>query len=101
MLFRDETAENVIWNRSLILNGTSSFPGRGCRNLFSHCKVALATSSQGCALTDAGRALSRTGKKVLHIDKNDYYGGSEAALSLQEAKTWAEVADEGSGLPLP
>ena len=54
-------------------------------------------SSNGRALTDAGRALSRTGKKVLHIDKNDYYGGAEAALSLQEANTWAEAAGEGSG----
>ncbi|EAS30346.3 rab geranylgeranyl transferase escort protein [Coccidioides immitis RS] len=33
-------------------------------------------------------ALSRSGKKVLHIDKNDYYGGSEAAFSLQEAEHW-------------
>ena len=38
---------------------------------------------------------------MLHIDKNDYYGGLEAALSLQEAKTWAEAADEGSRPPLP
>ena len=91
----------MIWNRSLILNGTSLSQGRACRNLFSLCKATLATSSEGCALTDAGRALSRTGKKVLHIDKNDYYGGAEAALSLQEAKTWAEAADEGSRLPLP
>ena len=37
---------------------------------------------------------------MLHIDKNDYYGGAEAALSLQEAKTWAEAANEGSGLPV-
>ncbi|KAL8744537.1 MAG: hypothetical protein Q9190_003234 [Brigantiaea leucoxantha] len=33
-------------------------------------------------------ALSRSGKKVLHVDRNDYYGGAEAALSLQEAKKW-------------
>lgn len=101
MRFRLRTAENVIWKRSLILNGTLLSQGQGSRNLFSHCKATLNTCSEGCALTDAGRALSRTGKKVLHIDKNDYYGGSEAALSLQEAKTWAEAADEGSRLPLP
>ncbi len=45
-------------------------------------------------LTDAApvrrkRALSRSDKKILHIDPNDYYGGSEAAFSLQEADEWA------------
>ncbi|KAM5439563.1 hypothetical protein MferCBS31731_004318 [Microsporum ferrugineum] len=39
-------------------------------------------------------ALSRSGKKILHIDKNDYYGGSEAAFSLQEAEEWAKKVDE-------
>lgn len=34
------------------------------------------------------RALSRSGKKVLHLDKNPYYGGSEAAFSLDEAQEW-------------
>ena len=91
----------MTWKRSLILNGMLLFQGQGSRNLFLHCKVTSTTSSEGYALTDAGRALSRTGKKVLHIDRNDYYGGSEAALSLQEAKTWAEAADEGSRLLLP
>ncbi|KAM4065321.1 GDP dissociation inhibitor domain-containing protein [Hirsutella rhossiliensis] len=35
-------------------------------------------------------ALSRSGKNVLHVDSNSYYGGAEAALSLQEADEWAE-----------
>ncbi|PHH63997.1 hypothetical protein CDD81_5102 [Ophiocordyceps australis] len=35
-------------------------------------------------------AVSRSGKKILHIDANNYYGGAEAALSLQEAEEWAE-----------
>ncbi|KJZ74808.1 hypothetical protein HIM_05717 [Hirsutella minnesotensis 3608] len=35
-------------------------------------------------------ALSRSGKNILHVDSNGYYGGSEAALSLQEADEWAE-----------
>ncbi|KAF2237803.1 hypothetical protein EV356DRAFT_509683 [Viridothelium virens] len=35
-------------------------------------------------------ALSRTEKKILHIDKNGFYGGSETALSLQEAQEWVE-----------
>lgn len=39
------------------------------------------------------RALSRSDKKILHIDPNAYYGGAEAALSLQEADAWAaEIA---------
>lgn len=33
--------------------------------------------------------MSRSGKKILHVDRNDYYGGNEAALSLSEAETWA------------
>ncbi|KAF2839876.1 rab geranylgeranyl transferase escort protein, partial [Patellaria atrata CBS 101060] len=44
-------------------------------------------------------ALSRSGKKVLHIDKNDYYGGPEAAFSLQEAQEWeSKVARDTSPL---
>ncbi|KAK4507925.1 hypothetical protein PRZ48_001660 [Zasmidium cellare] len=35
-------------------------------------------------------ALSRSGKKILHVDRNDYYGGDEAALSLSEADEWAK-----------
>ncbi|KAK4219083.1 rab proteins geranylgeranyltransferase component A [Rhypophila decipiens] len=34
-------------------------------------------------------SLSRSDKKVLHIDPNTYYGGSEAALTLQDADEWA------------
>ncbi|KAF2177181.1 hypothetical protein K469DRAFT_378932 [Zopfia rhizophila CBS 207.26] len=41
-------------------------------------------------------ALSRSGKKILHIDPNDYYGGAEAAFSLQEAEEWANKVDAGS-----
>lgn len=35
------------------------------------------------------RALSRSGKKILHIDDNDFYGGNEASLGLVEAEEWA------------
>ncbi|QIX01082.1 hypothetical protein AMS68_006599 [Peltaster fructicola] len=35
-------------------------------------------------------ALSRSGKKVLHVDQNIYYGGDEAELSLSEADTWVQ-----------
>ncbi|KAF2136647.1 uncharacterized protein K452DRAFT_322298 [Aplosporella prunicola CBS 121167] len=39
-------------------------------------------------------ALSRSGKKVLHVDKNDFYGGSTAAFSLQEAEEWAQRVNQ-------
>ena len=32
---------------------------------------------------------------MLHIDKNDYYGGAEAALSLQEVESWTGTAAKG------
>ncbi|RGP67194.1 hypothetical protein FLONG3_8589 [Fusarium longipes] len=35
-------------------------------------------------------ALSRSGKNILHVDPNPFYGGSEAAFSIQEADEWAE-----------
>ncbi|KAM0816622.1 putative Rab proteins geranylgeranyltransferase [Seiridium cardinale] len=34
-------------------------------------------------------ALSRSNKRILHLDPNDYYGQHEAALSLQEADGFA------------
>ena len=36
---------------------------------------------------------------MLHIDKNDYYGGAEAALSLQEVESWTDTAAEGRENP--
>ncbi|KAF1999159.1 hypothetical protein P154DRAFT_621208 [Amniculicola lignicola CBS 123094] len=42
-------------------------------------------------------ALSRSDKKILHVDDNEYYGGTEAAFSLQEAEEWAKrVSDDSS-----
>ncbi|KIW17298.1 hypothetical protein PV08_04489 [Exophiala spinifera] len=35
-------------------------------------------------------SLSRSGKKVLHLDRRTYYGGRDAALSLQDAERWVE-----------
>lgn len=42
------------------------------------------------------RALSRSGKKILHIDPEGYYGGPDAALTLQDADAWL-AAHAGSG----
>ncbi len=35
---------------------------------------------------------------MLHVDRNDYYGGSDAALSLQEVASWVEVINNGMKL---
>lgn len=41
--------------------------------------------------------MSRSDKKILHVDKNEYYGGPEAAFSLQEVDEWiAKVASSSS-----
>ncbi|KAE8350923.1 GDP dissociation inhibitor [Aspergillus coremiiformis] len=48
----------------------------------------------GLAQSLLALALSRSGKKVLHVDQNSYYGGSEAAFSLQEAQEWASKVNE-------
>ncbi|KAL4984399.1 GDP dissociation inhibitor [Aspergillus falconensis] len=57
-------------------------------------------SGTGVAQSLLALALSRSGKKVLHVDKNSYYGGPEAALSIQEAEEWAsEVNKESAHLP--
>jgi len=46
--------------------------------------------------------LSRSDKKILHVDKNGYYGGPDAALSLQEAEEWCtSLKDVASGMSLP
>ncbi|KAK5065104.1 hypothetical protein LTR84_000940 [Exophiala bonariae] len=33
-------------------------------------------------------SLSRSGKKILHVDHHDYYGGEDAGLSLQDVENW-------------
>ncbi|KAJ8121308.1 hypothetical protein ONZ43_g2206 [Nemania bipapillata] len=46
-------------------------------------------------------ALSRSKKRILHLDPNDFYGEHEAALSLQEADSWARAhASPGNILQL-
>ncbi|KAI1456768.1 GDP dissociation inhibitor [Annulohypoxylon moriforme] len=43
-------------------------------------------------------ALSRSKKRILHVDPNDYYGEFEAAFSLQEADSWAAGNGATQGL---
>ncbi|KAL1970365.1 hypothetical protein VTN77DRAFT_5525 [Rasamsonia byssochlamydoides] len=50
----------------------------------------IVISGTGLAQSLLALALSRSGKKVLHVDKNPYYGGPEAAFSLQEAEEWVD-----------
>ncbi|KAI9721253.1 MAG: hypothetical protein M1812_002414 [Candelaria pacifica] len=38
-------------------------------------------------------ALSCSGKKILHVDRETYYGGAHAAFSLQEAENWVNTVD--------
>ncbi|KAL1840843.1 hypothetical protein VTJ49DRAFT_7686 [Mycothermus thermophilus] len=42
-------------------------------------------------------ALSRSGKKILHIDSNDFYGGAEASLGLEDAESWVSRIEASSG----
>ncbi|KAI5998069.1 FAD/NAD(P)-binding domain-containing protein [Pisolithus albus] len=46
----------------------------------------------GTGLTQSmtAAALAKAGFKVAHVDPNAYYGGDEAALTLDELATWAE-----------
>ncbi|KAJ8610621.1 hypothetical protein MRB53_038400 [Persea americana] len=48
-------------------------------------------------LPRSSRALSRSGKKVLHVDAKQYYGGDYAALSLQDASEWVAGLGHDAG----
>ncbi|KAH9887595.1 FAD/NAD-P-binding domain-containing protein [Cubamyces lactineus] len=45
----------------------------------------------GLAESIAAAALSKAGFKVAHVDNNQYYGGDEASLTLDELAQWADV----------
>jgi RAB protein geranylgeranyltransferase component A len=36
------------------------------------------------------RALAKSGKSVLHLDPNDYYGDQQASLTLDELQSWCQ-----------
>ena len=40
---------------------------------------------------ELGSALSKAGFKVAHIDTNQYYGGDQASLTLDELAEWADA----------
>ncbi|KAG6129694.1 hypothetical protein E4U12_004561 [Claviceps purpurea] len=56
----------------------------------SETKWDVVISGTGLQQSLLALALSRSGKNVLHVDSNEYYGAAEAALSLQEADEWTE-----------
>ena len=43
--------------------------------------VVLGTGMKECLLSGL---LSVAGKKVLHLDRNDYYGGASASLAVRQ-----------------
>ncbi|KAL6857861.1 Rab proteins geranylgeranyltransferase component A [Amphichorda felina] len=61
----------------------------------SETKWDVVISGTGLQQSLLALALSRSGKKVLHVDPNEFYGAAEAALSLQEADEWAEKHRSG------
>ncbi|TBU50589.1 FAD/NAD(P)-binding domain-containing protein [Dichomitus squalens] len=45
----------------------------------------------GLSESIAAAALSKAGFKVAHVDNNQYYGGDEASLTLDELAEWADI----------
>lgn len=42
------------------------------------------------------RSLAKAGKSVLHLDPNEYYGGEQASLTLDELQTWCQDRSDNS-----
>ena len=49
------------------------------------------TALQECILSGL---LSVSGKKVLHMDRNKYYGGESASLTLDQVQVYVHVHDQ-------
>ncbi|KAG8891648.1 Rab proteins geranylgeranyltransferase component A, partial [Tulasnella sp. 417] len=50
----------------------------------------IAILGTGLSESILAAALAKAGKKILHLDENDYYGGDSASLTLLELITWAD-----------
>ncbi|ODN76789.1 hypothetical protein L202_05390 [Cryptococcus amylolentus CBS 6039] len=48
----------------------------------------------GVSHSIAAAALAKAGKTVLHLDPNDYYGGDQASLTLDELSEWIKRQPE-------
>ena len=46
--------------------------------------IVLGTGLKECVLSGL---MSKAGKKVLHMDRNSYYGGESASLNLEQLYT--------------
>jgi Rab proteins geranylgeranyltransferase component A len=57
---------------------------------------------EGTGLTESilAAAASWSGKKVLHVDKNTFYGSHWAALSLDQLDSWVLVNNASAGIYL-
>ncbi|BEJ16852.1 hypothetical protein CspHIS471_0602530 [Cutaneotrichosporon sp. HIS471] len=54
----------------------------------------------GLAQSIVAAALAKAGHSVLHLDPNEYYGGEQASLTLDELVAWAgQRADSSSSSP--
>lgn len=91
--YQMETLSDEIWD--VVIAGTS-IP-QSLLALY----VPLSYVESRLKLTDKDpldRSLSRSGKKVLHVDRHDYYGGDDAGLSLQDVEKWVQELDNGRAL---
>jgi len=53
----------------------------------------------GTGLTESilSAALALQGKKVLHVDEHEYYGGEQATLTVNQVQQWAEEQGQARG----
>ncbi|EKD15259.1 putative rab geranylgeranyl transferase escort protein [Drepanopeziza brunnea f. sp. 'multigermtubi' MB_m1] len=65
----------------------------------SQTKWDVVISGTGLQHSLLALALSRSNKKILHVDPNEYYGGAEAAFSLQEVDEWVEKVNQDPSKP--
>jgi Rab proteins geranylgeranyltransferase component A len=62
-------------------------------------KLDLVIKGTGLTESILAAAAAWAGKKVLHFDKNTFYGSHWAALSIEQIDAWAQE-NAGKGLPL-
>lgn len=60
--------------------------------------IVLGTGLTECILSGL---LSVDGKKVLHMDRNDYYGGESASLNLTQVKLYWQRKQMSTGYDWP
>ena len=58
--------------------------------------VVLGTGMKECLLSGL---LSVAGKKVLHLDRNSYYGGASASLDIGQLFAKFGIAEKPSAAP--